>query len=154
MKKDFTKEDILQKHETNIKSASTVILLTGILGLIYVVRFLLSGNFNFFFSLSFTDILLKAGHEKGSIIIPAVISVIYVLGYTSLAVLLNKSTKLLYLGLGIYIFDFICLAVSIFILTPKPVDSAVFIDVIVHALVSVFLVVGIISAKKIKEYRA
>ncbi len=154
MKKEFTKEDMLQKHETNIKSASTVILLTGILGLIYAVRFFLSGNFNYFFSLSFTDMILKIGQEKGNIIIPAVISVIYILAYTSLAVFANKSTKLITVGLGIYLFDFICLIGSMIFLFPKPLDSAVFIEVIVHLLVSVFLVVGIISAKKIKEYQS
>ena len=93
MNKDFTKEDILKKHETNIKSASTAILLSGILGLIYVVRYILSGNFNFYFSLSFTDMLLRLSEDKGSILVPAIISVIYIFMYTSFSVLMAKSKK-------------------------------------------------------------
>jgi len=151
MKKDFTKEDILKKHETNIKSASTAILLSGILGLIYVVRYISSGNFNFYFSLSFTDLLLRLSENKGSIVLPAVISVVYILVYASLSVLMAKSKKAIYAGLGIYIFDFICLIYSFVCVFPKPIDSAHFIDVVVHLFVITFLIVGIISQKKIKE---
>lgn len=151
MNKDFTKEDILKKHETNIKSASTAILLSGILGLIYVVRYILSGNFNFYFSLSFTDMLLRLGEDKGSILVPAIISVVYILIYTSFSVLMAKSKKAIYAGLGIYLFDFACLIYSFVYIFPKPLDSAHFIDVIVHLFVITFLVVGIISQKKIKE---
>ncbi len=151
MKKDFTQEDILKKHETNIKSASTAILLSGILGLIYVVRYILSGNFNFYFSLSFTDMILRLSENKGSIILPSVISIVYILTYASLAVFSNKHAKLLYAGLGIYIFDFLCLIYSLVYIFPKPLDSAHFIDVIVHLFVITFLIVGIISQKKIKE---
>ncbi|MEE1321582.1 MAG: hypothetical protein UHM85_08635 [Acutalibacteraceae bacterium] len=151
MNKDFTKEDILKKHETNIKSASTAILLSGILGLIYVVRYILSGNFNFYFSLSFTDMLLRLSEDKGSILVPAIISVVYILMYTSFSVLMAKSKKAIYAGLGIYLFDFACLIYSFVCIFPKPLDSAHFIDVIVHLFVITFLVVGIISQKKIKE---
>lgn len=151
MNKDFTKEDILKKHETNIKSASTAILLSGILGLIYVVRYILSGNLNFYFSLSFTDLLLRLGEDKGGILVPAVISVVYILVYTSLSVLMAKSKKAIYAGLGIYLFDFACLIYSFVCIFPKPLDSAHFIDVIVHLFVIIFLVVGIVSQKKIKE---
>ena len=151
MNKDFTKEDILKKHETNIKSASTAILLSGILGLIYVVRYIISGNLNFYFSLSFTDLLLRLGEDKGSILVPAVISVVYILVYTSLSVLMAKSKKAIYAGLGIYLFDFACLIYSFVCIFPKPLDSAHFIDVIVHLFVIIFLVVGIVSQKKIKE---
>lgn len=151
MNKDFTKEDILKKHETNIKSASTAILLSGILGLIYVVRYILSGNFNFYFSLSFTDMLLRLGEDKGGILVPAIISVVYILMYTSFSVLMAKSKNAIYAGLGIYLFDFACLIYSFVCIFPKPLDSAHFIDVIVHLFVITFLVVGIISQKKIKE---
>lgn len=151
MNKDFTKEDILKKHETNIKSASTAILLSGILGLIYVVRYILSGNFNFYFSLSFTDMLLRLGEDKGGILVPAIISVVYILMYTSFSVLMAKSKKAIYAGLGIYLFDFACLIYSFVCIFPNPLDSAHFIDVIVHLFVITFLVVGIISQKKIKE---
>ncbi len=151
MKKDFTQEDILKKHETNIKSASTAILLSGILGLIYVVRYILSGNFNFYFSLSFTDMILRLSENKDSIILPSVISIVYILAYASIAVFSNKHTKLLYVGLGIYIFDFLCLIYSFVCVFPKPVDSAHFIDVVVHLFVITFLIVGIISQNKIKK---
>ena len=34
MKKTFTKEDIIKKHQTNVKSAASSFILAGILGLI------------------------------------------------------------------------------------------------------------------------
>lgn len=151
MNKNFSQEDILKKHETNIKSASTAILLSGILGLIYVVRYIISGNFNFYFSLSFTDLLLRLSENKGSIILPAVISIAYILAYASLSVIMSKNKKAIFAGLGIYLFDFICLIYSFVWVFPKPIDSAHFIDVIVHLFVITFLIVGIISQKKIKE---
>ncbi len=151
MNKKFSQEDILKKHETNIKSASTAILLSGILGLIYVVRYIISGNFNFYFSLSFTDLLLRLSENKGSIILPAVISIAYILAYASLSVIMSKNKKAIFAGLGIYLFDFACLIYSFICVFPKPVDSTHFIDVIVHLFVITFIAVGIVSQKKLKN---
>lgn len=148
MKKNFTKEDIMKKHETNIKSATTVILLSGVLGLIYVVRYFFKGNFDFYFSLSFTDIILKIGHDKGNVIVPSVISVVYILAYLALAIFAGKKPKLLTTALVIYVFDFLCLILSMAFVFPQDVDSASFIDVIMHLFILVFLIVGIVSATK------
>lgn len=151
MNKNFTKEDIIKKHETNIKSAATVILLSGVLGLIYVVRYFFKGDFEFYFSLSFTDMILKMGHEKGSIILPAVISVIFIFAYLSLSVLSGKNTKLLSVALCMYLFDFGSLICSLVFLYEKPLNPSCFIDVIMHLFVTVFLIVGIRSAKAMRE---
>ena len=53
MNKNFTKEDLIKKHETNVKSAASAFALSGILGLIYIVRFFITKNFDFYFSLTF-----------------------------------------------------------------------------------------------------
>lgn len=151
MNKNFTKEDIIKKHETNIKSAGTAIFLSGVLGIIYIVRYFFTGNFEFYFSLSFTDMLLKMGHESGKIVLPAVVSVIYIIAYTSLAVFSGKNTKLLSVALVIYIFDFACLLACILFLWEKPIAPECFIDVIVHVFVVVFLAVGIRSAGKVES---
>lgn len=151
MNKNFTKEDILKKHETNIKSAGTAIFLSGVLGLIYVVRYFFTGNFDFYFSLSFTDMILKAGHEKGSIILPAVVSVAFIAAYTFLAVLSSKNAKVLSVALGAYLFDFLCLLACILFLWEKPIAPECFIDVIVHLFVAVFLFVGIRSERAMRN---
>lgn len=151
MNKNFTKEEIIKKHETNIKSAATVILLSGVLGLIYAVRFFFKGDFNFYFSLSFTDMILKSGSENGNVIVPSVISVIFIFIYLSLSVLSGKNTKLLYVALGMYLFDFCCLIGSLIFLYEKPLDPACLIDVIMHLFIIVFLVVGIKSEKAMRN---
>ncbi|MBQ8504604.1 MAG: hypothetical protein IJ491_10070 [Clostridia bacterium] len=154
MNKNFTAEDIIKKHETNIKSAATVILLSGVLGLIYVVRFFFKGDFNFYFSLSFTDMLLKSGNENGNIIVPSIISVIYIVAYLSLSVLSNKNTKLLTVAAVMYLFDFSCLIGSLIFIYEKPLDPACFIDVIMHLFILIFFVVGVKSAKALRSGKA
>ncbi len=151
MNKNFSKEDILKKHETNVKSAHTAIFFSGVLGLIYIIRFFITGNFNYFFSLSFTDMILRIGKSNGQIILPAIVSVIFAVLYIVFGALGAKKPPLLYAALGVYIFDFICLIVSMVFIFEKPLDQKCFIDLIVHLFVVTFLVVGIVSSKKIKE---
>ena len=83
MRKDFTKEDIIKKHETNVKSAFTAYFLAFVLGLIYIVRYLIKQEFDFYFSLSFTDMMLKlesSGEISKAICIAAIVvfAVIYI----------------------------------------------------------------------------
>lgn len=151
MKKTFTKEDIIKKHETNVKAASTAFGLPAILGLIYIVRFLIKGNLDFYFSLSFTDMLLKSGQEKGSVVIPLVISAIYVFVYFALTVLSSKNPKIFPFAFILHLFDFGCLLLCMFVLWEGPLNPDWFIDVIFHMFVFVFLIVGIRSAKILKK---
>lgn len=154
MKKAFTKQDIIKKHETNVKAASTAFGLPAILGLIYIVRFLFSKNLNFYFSLSFTDMLIKSGIEKDAVLIPLIISGVYAAFYFVLTILTSKNPKLLPVALGIHIFDFLCLLFCMFILWRAPVNPDCYIDVIFHIIVIFFIAVGISSDKKLKTLKS
>ena len=56
----LTTQDKIKKMQTNIKSAQSIFVLSGILALIYVVRYFVTGNFNFYFSSYITEFALKA----------------------------------------------------------------------------------------------
>ena len=59
------KNEVLQKKlETNIKSASSIFALAGILGIIFIVRYFIKGVFDFYFGLSFTEIMLILSNEN------------------------------------------------------------------------------------------
>lgn len=149
MKKDFTKEDIIKKHETNMKSAFTAYFLAGVLGVIYIVRYLIKGEFDFHFSLSFTDIMLKlqAGGEITTAICITAIAV-FMLIYLLPVALLFKNSKYLPLAAGVYVFDFAALIFSVFVLFPKPQTNDWIIEIVLHIFVLIFLGAGIWSHGK------
>ena len=60
----LTTQDKIKKMQTNIKSAQSIFVLSGILALIYVVRYFVTGNFNFYFSSYITEFALKAADEN------------------------------------------------------------------------------------------
>lgn len=154
MNKNFTKEDIIKKHETNLKSAVGGFALAGVLGLIYIIRYFITGNFEFYFSLSVPEIMLKLSHngEIGKAVAYTV-AAIFVAAYIVLAILNAKDRKWLKASLILYAADFICLLTYIFVLMSKPFDSAVYIEIIVHFFVILFLLVGVYSDKKLKELK-
>lgn len=147
MSKNFTKEDMLKKNETNIKSATSSFSLAGVLGLIYIVRYIIKGNFDFYFSLSLTELMLRF---SASDTIPEVaaytIIAAYLLLFIGIAVLTAKSAKNLKYALIFYSADCLCL-IPIAIFSGNSLTPEFFIDVIVHFFVILFLIVGIKSAK-------
>lgn len=154
MNKNFTKEDIIKKHETNIKSAQSGFALAGVLGLIYIIRYFITGNFNFYFSLSVPEMMLKLSHS-GEFNKAAAYGImgVFLAVYIVFTVLNSKNTKWLKLSLGLYALDFVCLLVFIFAVMTKPVDSAVYIEVVIHFFVILFLSVGVYSDKKLKALK-
>ena len=151
MKNNFTKEDIIKKHETNVKSASSSFSLVGILGLIYVVRYFVSGNLNFYFSLAFAEMMLRLYDGKLIPLVAALAAIIVFFAlYIFVIVLIAKDPSKLKVGLGIYLFDCLCLA-GTGLIHGESLQPEFFIDVIVHAFVIVFLAVGIRSAKALKK---
>ncbi len=155
MNKKFTKEDIIKKHETNVKSANTALSLAGILGIIYVVRYFITGNFDFHFSLSLPEMMLKLGHG-GAVGFPASYSVtaVFFAVYILTVVLILKNQNLLKLGLAVYAFDFICLLFFMFVVPgqlPDLFSTDLYIEVILHFFVILFLSVGVYSHGKLKN---
>ena len=94
MNKNFTKDDIIKKHETNVKSAFTAVALAGVLGLIYVLRYFITGNFNFHFSLSFPEMMVKLGHgETVTATVAYTATAVFFAFYILSAVLIMKDAK-------------------------------------------------------------
>ncbi|MBQ3137754.1 MAG: hypothetical protein IJB74_09790 [Clostridia bacterium] len=157
MNKNFTQEDIIKKHETNVKSAFTGFSLAGVLGIIYVVRYLITGNFNFHFSLSLPEMMLKLGHG-GAVSHTAaygVTAVFFVL-YLTVVVLMLKNPGFLKVGLALYSFDFLCLLFFIFTVLrqfPESFSNDLYIEVILHIFNILFLSVGVYSHGKLKKIR-
>lgn len=154
MKKTFTKDDIIKKHNTNVVSAGAMFIMTGILGVVYIVRFIITGNFNFYFSLSFTDMVLKIGQEKGSFLVPAILTAVFLVIYLVSTVLCAKNSRFLILLTGIYLFDFASLITCMAFLWEHPLNPDCYIDLIIHLIVTVFLVVGVRSEKKLRYLKA
>ena len=154
MKKDFTKEDIIKKHDTNIKSALTAYFLAGALGVIYIVRYLIKQEFDFYFSLSFTDVMLKlqsAGEISKAVSIAAI--GIFAVVYAAALILLAKNSAHLITATAVYTFDFAALLFGTFVLFPKPETNDWLIDVLLHLFVMIFLVAGIYSHFKMKKMK-
>ncbi len=156
MNKNFTKEDIIKKHETNVKSANTAFTLVGILGIIYVVRYFITGNFDFHFSLSVPEMMLKLGHGEavGSPVAYGV-TAIFFLSYLLVTVLTVKNPKFIKLSLAFYALDFLCLLFFMFVVLrrfPELFSNDLYIEVILHIFVILFLSVGAYSHRKLKNF--
>lgn len=157
MNKNFTKEDIIKKHETNVVSAFTAIAMAGILGLVYVVRYFITGNFDFHFSLSIPEMMLKLGHG-GTVSAPVSYGVTagFFILYLLVAVLCLKDAKFLKVGLALYSLDFASLFIFIAVLLmqfPDSFSTDIFIEVIIHFFVILFLSVGVYSHGKLKKIK-
>ncbi|MBQ6601338.1 MAG: hypothetical protein IIX36_06810 [Clostridia bacterium] len=148
MNKNFTPEDIKKKHETNVKSATSGFVLAGILGIIYIVRFFITKNFDFYFSLTFTELFLRLSDFGET---PDAFSYVLIADYMAIyfvvAFLAARNRKRLSLALGLYIFDCLCF-IPLFIFHGS-IQPEYFIDVIVHIFVIIFLSVGISSSRRL-----
>lgn len=149
------KNEVLQKKlETNIKSASGIFAMAGVLGIIYLVRYFIKGFFDFYFGLSFTEIMLKLAQDN---LLPKVLSyaliALFLIFFAVCAVNAVKNEKWLLVCIGVYSFDFLCLVLDMFVLSFAPVTADRFVDVIFHFLVTLFLVVGLVSVKKMKKMK-
>lgn len=153
MNKTFTKEDLIRKHETNVKSATSAFALAGVLGLIYIARFFITKNFDFYFSLTASELILRLADE-GSMPDAFSYTVLadYIAVYFIVAVIAAKNPKRLSLALGLYIIDTLCF-IPLFVFHGN-IRAECFIDVIVHLFVIIFLSVGIKSVKWLRKEKA
>lgn len=157
MNKTLTKQDKIKKLQTNIKSAQSTFALSGILALIYVVRYFVTGNFNFYFSSYITEFVLKATDSN----IPSTVSISSGAAYGILAVYAAifivccifslKAKYGLLACLIFYALDFVALIAGTIVAPFGNVGEEIFIDIIVHIFVILFLAVGVYSAKKLPE---
>lgn len=157
MSKTLSKQDKIKKLQTNIKSAQSTFALAGILALIYVVRYFVTGNFNFYFSSYITEFALKAADSNissavslsssGAYCILAVYAIIFIV----CCVFSLKAKHGLSACLIFYIVDFAALICGAVMAPFGVVGEEIFIDIIVHIFVILFLSVGVYSVKKLPE---
>jgi len=152
MKKNFTAEEIIKSYETNIKAATSLYTLAGALCGIYILRYFITKNFNFYFKLAFPDMFLKLG-DAGEIpfILGVVLALVSLLIYILPGAFLMKKHSLFPVAVLIYVADTLCLLFCDFVLWGKPESSDFVIDIICHIWVLLFVFVGLRSAKKLKK---
>ena len=153
----LTTQDKIKKMQTNIKSAQSIFVLSGILALIYVVRYFVTGNFNFYFSSYITEFALKAADENiasavtlsngASYALLAVYAVLFLL----CCVLCLKSKLGLWACLTLHLTDYAALLVGTALSVFGSFREEIFIDIIVHFFVLLFIVVGIYSTYKLPK---
>lgn len=151
MKKIFTKEEMLKKHKTNIKSATSSFALSGLLGIIYILRFLIKKNLDFYFSLSFSELMLRL-YDGGKLPseVTFILVALYITVFLAIAVSTAKKAKNLRFALIFYCFDSFCL-IPLALSLGESFSPDFFIDVILHLFVVIFVSVGIKSEKSITK---
>lgn len=154
MNKNFTREDTIKKLETNVKSAVSCFALVGILGIVFIIRYFIKGDLDFYFSLSFTETMLWLKDDLIPGTIAYILLGVFLVLYIIFAALSAKKPQFLKGCLAVYLFDFLSLMVSMLVLQVRPIPSDTYIDVIIHGFALVFLIVGIISEKKLREMKA
>lgn len=160
MSKVLSEQDKIKKLQTNVKSAQSTFALAGILALVYIARYFITGNFEFYFSLYITEFLLKAADINT--VSPVTISAapaytalaVFVMLYILCAILSLKSSVGLWLCLLIYALDFIALIAGTAAAPFSAVTETAFIDIIIHVFVILFLVVGAYSNNKLKKIKS
>ena len=156
----LTTQDKIKKMQTNIKSAQSTFALFGILGLIYVVRYFVTGNFNFYFSSYITEFALKAADPEvfstvtltcgASYAVLAVYAVIFLL----CCGLCLKTKFGMWACLVLHLIDFGALIAGTALSVFGPFREEILIDVIVHFFVLLFIVVGIYATYKLPNLEA
>lgn len=157
MSKNLTKQDKIKKLQTNIKSAQSIFALSGILALVYVVRYFVTGNFNFYFSSYITEFALKAADESVASTVTLTSTAAYVIlaVYALLFVVccaLSLKPKIGFIACLIFhLADYTALITGTSLSVFGPFREEIIIDLIVHFFILLFIVVGIYSAYKLPK---
>lgn len=150
----------LKRVQTDIKSAQGAMAMSLALTLIYIVRALIARNLDFYFSLYTVEFLIKASEFapgfKGSLPGAAAIAVMvaFIAAAAVFTVLAQKKPVFLYGCLAVYGFDTIFMLIGKLSGYFSPFEQTELIDVIVHAFILVFLIIGVIAQEKLKKFDA
>ena len=157
MAKKLSKQDKIKKLQTNVKSAQSIFVLSGILALVYVVRYFVTGNFNFYFSSYITEFALKAADENIASTVTLtstasyIILAVYALIFVVCCALCLKPKIGLWACLVLHLADYATLIVGTAFSIFGPFREEIIIDIIVHFFIFLFIVVGIYSAYKLPK---
>lgn len=145
----------IKRYQTDIKSAQGAMAMSLVLTLIYIIKAFFSGNLHFYFSLYTVEFFLKYSAffpefrgEFPKAAAVAVILVFFILAIV-LTVLSQKKPVFLFGCLAIYGFDTVFMLIGKLSGFFSPVCQTEFIDVIVHAFILAFLIMGVIGYKKL-----
>ena len=162
----------IKKHQTNIKSAVGAYGMALIMTLVYVIKALLGKNFHFYFSNFVPELLLKCaaftvGYDgafsetfaqswRGTL--PTVWFIVCFTAYAAACVVLllvaGKHPPFLWAVFAFQLLDTAALLAGRLQGIPDGMGETVWIDVIFHGLVLLFLLVGAVSGVKLpKELR-
>ena len=152
MKKKYSAEENIIRYKANIKVATILYTFAGVLCSLYILRYFISENFAVFFRLAFPDMFLKLGDSgEISFTLGAVLAFISLVIYFLPGVFLSKKHSLFPLVIFIYVADTACLLFCDLLLWSKPDIPDLLIDVFCHLWALLFLIVGLKSARKLKE---
>ena len=155
--KHMDSKQLEKRYRTDIKSAQGVAAMALVLTLVYVIRWLFSKEFDFYFCTSVTEFLLKAASfsesYRGSI--PSAVAIggaaVYVGLYIVGVLLAQKDPKKLWFSFVLYSIDSLVLIVTDISGYFGPFAKENVIDLVFHAFLLVFLVVGVSSVKKLQK---
>lgn len=153
----LSRDDLIKRYRTDIKSAQGVIAMATVLSLIFIIEGAFSRSFDFLFSTALTQFFLKAAEFSpdfnGSL--PTFVSIagtaVCFLLFIVALILARKDVKKLWFGLALYSFDtafLIGVDISGYFGAFKKEDI---IDLVFHAFIMVFLVVGIAAVRKLEK---
>ncbi|MCI7333598.1 MAG: hypothetical protein MSH34_01590 [Oscillospiraceae bacterium] len=157
--KHMNSEQLEKRYKTDIKSAQGVIAMVTVITLIYIVRWLYTREFDFYFCTAFTEFLLKAAEfspeYRGAVPNAAAIAgiVCYLAVYAASVILAQKKPQMLWFPLSLYVFDTVFLLVIDLTGYFGKFTSEYFIDIIFHVFILLFLIVGMVANKKLKELK-
>lgn len=157
--KHMNSEQLEKRYKTDIKSAQGIIAMVTVITLIYIVRRFFTGKFDFYFCTAVVEFLLKAaefspeyrGAIPGAAAIAGIVCCIAV--YTAAVLLAQKRAQMLWLPLAIYLFDAVFLLVIDLTGYFGTFTDEHLIDIIFHIFVLLFLIVGMVASKRLKELK-
>ena len=153
----------IKKHQTNIKSGVGAFGMTLIMTLVYLVKALLGHNFHFYFSNFLPEMLLKSAsftrgyagefsaafteHWQGRLDLVwfLVLFAVYAGVCIALVVLAGKHPPLIWAIFALHVIDTALLIAGRLCGIPNGYEETMFIDIVFHVLVLLFLLVGGIS---------
>lgn len=154
----LSEEGLVKRYRTDIKSAQGVIAMATVLGIIYVLVGLISKNWGFYFGISAVKFCavnaVRAQTEPEQTLkmwLFAALAAVCVVLYIVAVLLARKNPKKLWFGLVLYGADSVFLAFIDAARCLEPFKKEDIIDLVFHAFIMVFLVVGVRSVKRLEK---
>lgn len=150
-------EGLVKRYRTDIKSAQGVIAMAAVLGIIYVIVGFITKSWDFYFGISVVKLLviksleLQKPEQTAAMWLCFAGAAVCIAFYIAAILLARKKPKRLWLGLVLYGIDTVLLVLLDAIGYFGSFKKEDVIDLIFHAFIMIFLVVGVSSVKKLEK---